>query len=134
MRQSGDRAPRTSKRGTRKKMGSSPSGQLATMVNAFVGTLIEFVKMMDRSMAVADAELIRPYDRGADPRLGFANGSLHGIALRQSRRDGGGQRATGAVGVFGGDSRRGKRNRTPIAHEIVDAFGALAVAALDQHR
>jgi hypothetical protein len=43
------------------------------------------VKMMDRPVAVADAELICCRDRGADPGLGVADGSFHIFALRESR-------------------------------------------------
>src|SRR5205807_10219514 len=73
--------------------------------------LVESVEMMDRSMAVTDAEAIGGGDRGADPGLGVAYRLLEGLALGEACRDGGGQRAAGAVGIFSGDARRGERDR-----------------------
>src|SRR3984893_12805728 len=58
---------------------------------------IKAMKMMDRPMAVADAEAIGRCDCGADPGLGMANRGFHLVALGQPRRDGGGQRASGAM-------------------------------------
>ena len=89
---------------------------------------------MDRPVAVADAEAIGRGDRGADPGLGVANRGFHVLALGKAGRDRGRQRASGAVGILGGDARRGQRDDAVAAEEIVDALGALPVAALDQHR
>ena len=43
------------------------------------------------------------------------------------------QRAAGAVGVFGRDARRRERDHVAAGKEIIDAFAALPVTALDQH-
>jgi transposase len=52
-------------------------------------TSIKSMKMMDRPVAVADAEAIGCSNRRADPDLGIANRGLHVLALRQTRGDGG---------------------------------------------
>jgi hypothetical protein len=54
-------------------------------------TSVKSMKMMDRSMAVADAKLIGCRDCRADPDLGIANRGFHVLALRKPRRDGGRQ-------------------------------------------
>ena len=59
---------------------------------------------------MADAETVRRRDRGADPGLGVAHGGFHILALRKPRGDRRGQRAAGAMGVFGRDARRGERD------------------------
>jgi hypothetical protein len=45
------------------------------------------VKMMDRSMAVADAKAIGGRDRGADPGLGMANRGLQVLTPGKASRD-----------------------------------------------
>jgi hypothetical protein len=50
--------------------------------------LVEAMKMMDRPMAVADAEAIGGRDRGADPGLGVAHRGFHVFALRKAGGDG----------------------------------------------
>src|SRR5882757_2823431 len=50
--------------------------------------LVEFMKMMDRPVAMADAEAIRGRDRGADPGFCVAHGGFHVRALCESGRDG----------------------------------------------
>src|SRR5882757_5111281 len=49
---------------------------------------IEHVKMMDRSMAVTDAQAIGRGNRRGYPGLGVPNGGLQIVALRKTRRDG----------------------------------------------
>ena len=85
-------------------------------------------------MAVADAETIGRRDRGADPGLGVAHRGFKLLALRKARRDGGGQRAAGAVGILGDNARCRQNDSAVAADEIVGALGALSVPALDQHR
>ena len=50
--------------------------------------LIKPVKMMDRPVAMADAEAVGRRDRGADPGLGVAHGGFHVLALCQPGSDG----------------------------------------------
>ena len=50
--------------------------------------LVESMKMVDRPMAVADAEAIGRRDRGADPGLGVAHRGFHVFALRKAGGDG----------------------------------------------
>ena len=45
------------------------------------------MKMMDRPMAVADAETIGRCDCGADPGLGMANRGFQILALGKARSD-----------------------------------------------
>ena len=94
---------------------------------------VKLMEMMDRPVAVADAETVGSRDRRADPGLGIAHGRLEILTLGKARGDRRGQRAAGAMGVAGRDARRGERDRAVSADEIVDALGALAVPALDQH-
>src|SRR5205085_6669496 len=91
--------------------------------------LIKLLKMMDRAVAVPDAETVRRRNRRADPGLGVAHGRLHALTLRQFRGNRRGERAAGAVGIFGGDARRGECGDTGRIDQIVNALGALAVAA-----
>ena len=84
--------------------------------------------MMDRAVAVADAEAVCRRNRRADPGLGVAHGGLHVLALRETRGNRRGQRAAGAVGVSRGDARRGERDGAAGIDQIVDALGALARA------
>jgi hypothetical protein len=49
---------------------------------------IKSVKMMDRPVAVADAEAICGRDRGTDPCLGVANRGFELVALRKASCDG----------------------------------------------
>src|SRR6266576_7343112 len=86
---------------------------------------IKSVKMMDRPMAVADAETIGRRDRGADPGLGVAHRGFKLLALCKPCRDGGGQGAASAVGVVGGDARCCQRGDAIAADEIIGALGAL---------
>ena len=95
---------------------------------------IERVEMMDWSMAVTDAQAIGRGNRRSHPGFGVANGGLQIVAFGKARRDGRGQRASGAVGVFGGDPWSRQRNDAGFAEKIIDALGALPVAALDQYR
>src|ERR1700736_5254523 len=80
---------------------------------------IKPVKMMDRPMAVADVEVGARRDRGADPCLGMTNRGFHLLALGETGRDGGGQRASGAMGIFGCDAWRGQRDGAAASDEIV---------------
>ncbi len=82
-------------------------------VPAFAGTTIEPMEMMDRAVAVADTEAVGRGDRGADQGLGVAHGGFHRLAFGKAGGDRGGQRASGAVGVLGGDARRGQRDAPP---------------------
>src|SRR5260370_24501462 len=92
------------------------------------------MEMIDRPVAVADAEAVRGRDRGTDPGLGVADGGFQIVALGKPRRNRRRQRAAGAMGIFGRDPRRGERDRAFGVDEIIDALGALPVAALDKHR
>src|SRR5580765_2831172 len=74
-----------------------------------VHALVMLVKMMDRSVAVPDAEAVRRRDGSADKGLGVAHGAFHVVAFGESRGNCRGQRAAGAVGVFGGDAWRWQR-------------------------
>jgi hypothetical protein len=49
---------------------------------------IKLMKMMDRSVAVADVETIRRRDRGADPGLGMAHRGFEILALGKAGGDG----------------------------------------------
>ena len=62
-----------------------------TIHAAEVAASVKPMKMMDRSMAVADAKLIGCRNCRADPDLGIANRGFHVLALRKPRRDGGRQ-------------------------------------------
>src|SRR6478672_4540303 len=88
--------------------------------------------MMHRSVAMADAKTVRRRDGSADKGLGVADGGYHVLAFGKSGRDGRGQRAAGAVGVFGGDAWRWQREGAVACREVVDTLGALPVTALDQ--
>src|SRR6266702_5072488 len=90
--------------------------------------------MMDRPVAMADAEAVGGCNRRADPGLGVAHRLLKSLALGETRRDRRGERAAGAMGVAGSDARRGERDRVFGIDEIIDALGTLAMPALDQHR
>ena len=46
------------------------------------------MKMMDRSMAVADAEAVGTGDRGADPGFGMAHRGFQILALGEAGGDG----------------------------------------------
>src|SRR5580700_8874366 len=91
------------------------------------------MEMMDRPMAVADAEAVAGGDRGTDERLGVANRGFQILALGEASGDGRRQRASGAVGILGCNPWRGKRDRAALAHQVIDALAALPVPALDQH-
>src|SRR5687768_6804339 len=54
---------------------------------------IKLVKVMDRAVAMSDAEAICGGNRRADEGLGVAYGGLHVPALRQSRGNRRGERA-----------------------------------------
>ena len=47
------------------------------------------MKMMDRSVAVADREPVRRRDRRADPGLGLTNRGFHVVTLGKTGGDGG---------------------------------------------
>ena len=49
----------------------------------------KLMKVMDRSIAVADVETIGRRDRGADPGLGLANRGFHVLTLGKTGGDGG---------------------------------------------
>ena len=85
--------------------------------------------MMNRAVAVSDIKTIRRGDRRGDVSFGVAHRGLQILALSQAGGDGGGQRASGAVGVTARDARRGKRDHAVRGDEIVDALRALAVSA-----
>ena len=51
--------------------------------------LVKPMKMMDRPMAVADAEAIGGRDRRTDPCLGVAHGGFEILALGEACCDGG---------------------------------------------
>jgi len=81
-------------------------------------------------MAMADAETIGPpRSRARDQPWRCAPG-FQFLAFRKARRDGGGQRAAGAVGILGGDASAASADDAVAADEIVGAFGALPVPAL----
>src|SRR5438552_9463779 len=84
----------------------------ATPLRSQERRLIKLLKMMDRAVAVPDAETVRRRNRRADPGLGVTPGRLHALALRQFRGNRRGERAAGAVGIFGGDARRGEGGDT----------------------
>ncbi len=69
------------------------------------------MEMMHRAVAAADIEAIGRRDRGADPGLWHAHRGFQVLALGEAGRDRRGQRASGAVGIFGGDARGGQRDR-----------------------
>ena len=50
-------------------------------------SLVEPVKMMDRSMAMADAEPVGGRDRGADPGLGMTNRGIQVLAPGEAGRN-----------------------------------------------
>ena len=54
---------------------------------ASVAALIKSMKVMDRSIAVADAETIGCGDGGVDPGLGVTNRGFHGLAFGKTGRD-----------------------------------------------
>jgi hypothetical protein len=51
---------------------------------------IKFVEMMDRSVAMSDAEVVGAGDCGADPGLGVAHRGFHVFAFGKEGCDGGG--------------------------------------------
>src|SRR5260370_41560969 len=81
--------------------------------------LIETMKMMDRSVAVADAKTVGRRDRRVNPGLGIANRGFHVLASGEAGGDRRCQRAAGAAGGFGGDARRGQGDGAPAAPEGV---------------
>src|SRR3954470_24706394 len=90
--------------------------------------------MMDRAVAMSDAEAVSGGDRIADPDLGMANRGDEILAPGEPGGDGRGQRASGAMGVAGGAARRRQGERAGVADEVNDAVATAAMAALDQHR
>src|SRR6185437_10037130 len=95
---------------------------------------MEAMEMVYRAMAVADIEPIGRFDRSADPDLCRTHRGLHAFALGKARRDRRVQRASGAVGVLGGDAWRRQSDGAAAVEQIIDALAALPVAALDQDR
>ena len=95
---------------------------------------IEGVEMMDRPVAVTNAEPVRLGDGRADIGLGVMNRGLQGLALRLFGCDGGGQRAAGAVSVRGGDARRGEEHDAVLADQVIDTLRPLSVAAFHENR
>src|SRR5215467_3567023 len=69
---------------------------------------IDAVEMMDRPVAVTDAEAVGSGNRRADPGLGVVDGLVQWLALGKSGCDRRGQRAAGAMGVLRCDPRRGE--------------------------
>src|SRR6185295_7162477 len=69
---------------------------------------IEAVEMMDRAVTMPDTEAVCGGDRGVDPGLGVAHGGFHAFALGKPGGNRRGQRAAGAMGVFGRNARRGQ--------------------------
>src|ERR1700722_14460075 len=63
------------------------------------------VKVMQRTVAAADAKPVGSRDGGGDVNFGFAHGSLQRQALGEAGGDGGCEGAAGGVGGFGGDAR-----------------------------
>ena len=104
------------------------------MATPSVVVVIQPVEMMDRAMAVTDAEPVRRRDCFSDVSLRAPHGGFHVVAPGEAGRDGRRQRAAGAVSVFGGDARSGKRQHPVVGDEIVDALRAAAMPALDQDR
>src|SRR5260370_42446109 len=92
--------------------------------------LIETMKMMDRSVAVADAKTVGRRDRRVNPGLGIANRGFHVLASGEAGGDRRRQRAAGAVGVFGGGAGRCQRGGAAPAHDAVAALAALSSASL----
>src|SRR4051795_7822760 len=82
-------------------------------------TSVKFMDMMDRAVAVADAEAVGGRDRRANPGLGVAHGALEILASGEPRGDRRGQRAAGTMGVASGNARRGQRDRGAGIDEIV---------------
>ena len=68
--------------------GIPPPGNDSRLRALRVQALIKPMEMMDRSVAVADAEAVGGGDRGADPVLGLANGGFQVLAPGQAGRDG----------------------------------------------
>src|SRR5208283_2246643 len=66
------------------------------------------VKMMQRAAARADRQPVRRGKRGAHIALGLPRRLVERKPFGKSGGQGGGERAAGAVGVFGGDARRGQ--------------------------
>ena len=66
--------------------------------------------------------------------LASRTASLSESPLARPAGDRGRQRATGAVGVFGGNARRGKARAAFGFDQQVDALDTAAVTALDEHR
>ena len=80
-------------------------------------------------------EPVRGGDRRGDVGLGRAHRLAERQALGEPGGDGRRQRAAGAVGVARGDARARRAASTPSGvDQQIDALGAAAVAALDQHR
>jgi len=89
---------------------------------------------MDRATTVANIEAIGRRDRRSDPGLGITDGGFQRLTFGKEGGDRGRQGASGAVGVVGRDAWRCERDGGVGTEEIVDALGALPVAALDQYR
>src|SRR5436190_5570983 len=93
---------------------------------------IKPMKMMDWSVATANAQSIGSRDGCVDPDLGISNRCFQIIALGKTCGNGGRQRTSGAVGILSSQSRRSQRDGAVRGDEIIDAFAALPVSALDQ--
>src|SRR4051794_5980054 len=92
------------------------------------------MEVIDRAMATADLELVGRSDRAGYPCLGIANGGFQIAAKSEARGNRRRQRTSGAMGVLRCDTGGRQRDDVAAAHQIIDAFGATTVAALDQHR
>ena len=70
---------------TREGVGNA--GAQCTRSDAPGGRLIESMKMMDRSVAVADAKTVGRRDRRVNPGLGIANRAFHVLAFGEAGGD-----------------------------------------------
>ena len=87
-------------------------------------------EMMHRAVACADAEAVA--QRIGDVAFGVGHCRFDLLALGQIRRDGGGESAAGAVGVFRADARRLERGE--IFTVVKNIHGrTFAMAAFDEH-
>src|SRR6202034_1321263 len=90
--------------------------------------------MMHRAAAGADIEPVGSGNRCAHIDLGVAYRDAKVLTLRESGGDSRRQRAAGAVRIVGRETRRGISYATASINQKINAFRAVAMAALDQHR
>src|ERR1700679_3520761 len=95
---------------------------------------IKPVKMMDRAVAMSDAQAVGGGDRFRDPCLRVAHGRIQRFAFGKASGNRRRERTSGAVGIGGRKARRTQGKDIAADKEIIDALCALPVTALDQRR